>query len=105
MKKLHLESKEINGGAVVFLNGYLNESGGELLEQQCQELMRRGLSGLQLDFAETSMVNSIGISYLLDIIEGAQSGETPLEFSRVPEHIVELFELLGISSQVSVRQL
>ena len=105
MKKLQLELKEIDGRAVVFLNGYLNESGGELLEQECHALLSRGLRALQLDFAGTSMVNSIGISYLLDIIEGAQRGEIQLEFSRVPDHILELFELLGISSRVPVRQL
>ncbi len=105
MRKLQLEAKEIEGRTVVFLNGYLNESGGALLEQECQQLLGRGLPALQLDFADTSMVNSIGISYLLDIIEGAQRGDTRLEFLRVPEHIVELFELLGIASRVPVQQL
>ena len=105
MRKLQLQSREIEGGAVVYLDGYLNESGGELLETECRQLIERGTRSLQLDFAEASMVNSIGISYLLDIIEGAHRGDARLEFARVPEHIVELFELLGISSRVSVRQL
>lgn len=105
MKKLQLASKEIDGRSVVYLEGYLNESGGELLEQECQGLLNRGPQLLELDFAGASMVNSVGISYLLDIIEGAQRGQTKVQFSRVPEHIVELFELLGISSRVAVRQL
>lgn len=105
MKKLQLESKEIEGRGVVFLSGYLNETGGEMLEQECRELLRRGLRGLQLDFAGASMVNSIGISYLLDIIEGVEGGRAQLEFSRVPEHIRELFELLGITARVPIRQL
>lgn len=105
MKKLHLESKEIEGRAVVFLHGYLNESGGELLEQEFQTLIHRGIRALQLDFAGASMVNSIGVSFLLDIIEGAQRLEMELEFSRVPEHILEVFDLLGICSRVPVRQL
>lgn len=105
MKKLHLESKEADGKAVVFLSGYLNESGGEMLEQQCQQLLNRGLRALDLDFADAAMINSIGISYLLDIIDSAQRTESRVEFHRVPEHMVELFELLGISSRVKVRQL
>lgn len=105
MNKLQLESKETDSGAIVFLAGYLNESGGESLEQQCHELLGRGVRTLALDFAGTEMVNSIGISYLLDIIEGAQKSGMGLEFSRVPDHIVELFELLGISSRVPVKHL
>ncbi len=105
MKTLQLESKEIEGRAVVFLNGYLNENGGELLEHECASLFQRGVRGVQLDFANTSLVNSIGISYLLDIIDGAQRTEADLEFARVPEHICELFQLLGINTRVPVRQL
>ncbi len=105
MKKLHLESKEIDGRAVVFLHGYLNESGGERLEREFDALLGRGVRTVQLDFAGTSMVNSIGVSFLLDIIEGADRLEIALEFSRVPEHILEVFDLLGICSRVPVRQL
>lgn len=103
MKTLHLESKEGDGNVVVFLKGYLNESGGELLEQECRSLLGRGFRDLQLDFAGASMVNSIGISYLLDVIEGAQQGQARLELVRVPEEIRMLFELLGISGRVPVR--
>jgi len=105
MRKLNVQSKQVDGNTVVYLDGYLNESGGELLESECRLLLDRGTRTLQLDFADASMINSIGISYLLDIIEGAQRGETRLEFARVPEHIVELFQLLGISARVPVRQL
>ena len=105
MKKLHLESKEIEGRAVVFLHGYLNESRGELLTQECEKLFAHGIHALQLDFAGTSLVNSIGISFLLDIIEEAESAARQLEFSRVPEHLLELFDLLGICARVPVRQL
>ncbi len=105
MKTLQLERKEVEGRAIVFLSGYLNEHGGEMLEQECQRLLERGVRGLQLDFADASLVNSIGVSYLLDIIEEAGRGDTELEFARVPEHIRGVFELLGINSRVPVRNL
>lgn len=105
MKKMQLESKQVEGRAVVFLNGYLNESGGEMLEQEWSGLRQRGVRGMQFDFANTALVNSVGISYLLDIIEDALRDDVELEFARVPPHIRELFELLGIASRVPVRQL
>jgi anti-anti-sigma regulatory factor len=100
---MQLQRKETDGRAVLFLNGYLNESGGELLEQECQELLRSGIRGLRLDFAGTSLVNSIGVSYLLDIIEEVR-GKADLEFARVPRAIRDLFELLGITTRVPLRE-
>ena len=50
-------------------------------------------------------MNSIGISFLLDIVEEAEHTARQLEFSRVPEHMLELFNLLGICARVPVRQL
>ncbi len=102
---MQLRRKEAEGQAVVFLNGYLNESAGELLEQECQELLNRGVRGLKLDFSGTSLVNSIGVSYLLDIIEEAQRGSTDLQFARVPGPIRDLFELLGITSRVPLSEM
>lgn len=87
---------------MLFLNGYLNEKAGELLEQECQQLLNRGVRGLKLDFFETSLVNSIGVSYLLDIIEEVQRGRGAIEFTRVPAPIRDLFELLGITSRVAL---
>lgn len=101
---MQLRTTEAEGNAVLFLNGYLNERGGELLEQECQELLNRGVRGLKLDFSGTSLVNSIGVSYLLDIIEEAQRGSAALEFARVPGPIRDLFELLGITSRVTLSE-
>jgi anti-anti-sigma regulatory factor len=102
MNKLRLESRVRDSSAVVYLDGYLNESGGELLEQECRSLLSRGCRALQLDFGRASMVNSIGISYLLDVIESARQGDARLEFVSVPEDIRLLFDLLGITGRVPV---
>lgn len=103
MSKLQVVSKETEGGTVLYLRGYLNESGGEELERQVNELLRSSPASLTLDFSGTAMVNSIGISFLLEVIEAAQQANTLLEFVNVPEDIGELFDLLGISSKVPVR--
>ena len=103
MNKLQLVTKETDGGAILYLRGYLNESGGEMLERQVRNLLGAGPLSLVLDFSATAMVNSIGISFLLEVIEAAQQKKTRLEFVRVPADIGELFDLLGISSKVPIR--
>ncbi len=103
MNQLQLAAKEVDGKTVLFLEGYLNESGGELLRRTVEDLLAGSPPALALDFAGTSLVNSIGISSLLEIIEKARRKNTTLELVRVPEEINDLFKLLGITARVPVR--
>jgi len=104
MNKLQLAAKEVDGKTVLYLEGYLNESGGELLRTTVDELLAGSPPTLALDFGGTSLVNSIGISSLLEVIEIARRRNTALELVRVPEEIGDLFRLLGISAQVPVHR-
>ena len=95
---------EPDGRAVIYLEGYLNQTNGEALRERVRELLTVAHpTQLALDFSGTKLVNSIGVSFLLEIIEAAQSRQTPLEFVRVPADIVELFGLLGITARVPVK--
>jgi anti-anti-sigma regulatory factor len=100
MNKLQLAAKEVDGKTVLFLEGYLNESGGKLLQRTVEDLLACSPPALALDFAGTSLVNSIGISSLLEVIETARRKNTVLELVRVPEEIASLFRLLGIAVRV-----
>jgi ABC-type transporter Mla MlaB component len=88
---------------VLLLEGYLNQRGGETLRLQVQEILQGCPAALALDFSGTTLVNSIGVSFLLEIIEAARRGNTSLEFVHVPADIGDLFGLLGISSRVKLR--
>ena len=88
---------------VVLLEGYLNQRGGETLRLQVQQILLSHPAALALDFSGTKLVNSIGVSFLLEIIEAARRGNTSLEFVHVPADIGDLFGLLGISSKVKLR--
>ena len=102
MNKLQLAAKEVDGKTVLFLEGYLNESGGELLQSTVNDLLTASPTMLSLDFGGTSLVNSIGISSLLEVIEIARRRNTVLELVRVPEEIGDLFRLVGIAVKVPV---
>ena len=92
------------GRAVIQLDSYLNQSNGEALRERVRELLTAAHpTELALDFSGTKLVNSIGVSFLLEIIEAAQRDQTHLEFVSVPADIVELFGLLGISARVDVK--
>lgn len=55
--------------AVVYASDYLNKLTGEKIERECRRQLDSGCQALVIDFSDTELVNSIGISILLGIID------------------------------------
>jgi len=53
-----------------------------------------------IDFSDTKLVNSIGISILLGIIDIAEKNGAQIVFSDVNSQTVQLFEMLGLTRHV-----
>jgi len=88
--------------ATVFTGDYLNKLSGEKIERECKQQLNAGAKTLVLNFAETEIVNSIGISILLGVIDAANDANAKIVFSDVNEDTIELFEMLGLTNHVSV---
>ena len=58
-----------DGLAVIYTEGYINNQGGEEIARVAYELLDEGYRALLLNLAGTKIVNSIGISILIEIIE------------------------------------
>lgn len=67
--------------AVITAGDYLNKLAGESIERLCREKLDSGVKRLVVDFSETEIINSIGVSILLDVIDSAKS-TTPRSYSR-----------------------
>ncbi|HKX84556.1 MAG TPA: STAS domain-containing protein [Pyrinomonadaceae bacterium] len=94
---------DVGNEAVVFAGDYLNKLAGEQIERECQLKLLDGCSRLIVNFSRTELVNSIGISILLGVIDSAENAGTELIFSDVKEDTVELFETLGITRHVTIQ--
>ena len=86
--------------AVVYASDYLNKLTGEKIERECRRHLNCGCRALVIDFSDTKLVNSIGISILLGIIDIAEKSGAPIVFSEVNSQTVELFEMLGLTRHV-----
>ena len=87
---------------VIDAGDYINKLTGEKIEYQCRRELDAGAKEIVLNFAETEIVNSIGISILLDVIDTAQSSGARIVFSDVNETTVELFNMLGVTKHVTL---
>ena len=86
--------------AIVYASDYLNKLTGEKIERECRRQLDSGCRALVIDFSDTQLVNSIGISILLGIIDIAEKNEARVVFSDVNNQTVELFEMLGLTRHV-----
>ena len=86
--------------AVVYASDYLNRLTGEKIERECRRQLNCGCRALVIDFSDTRLVNSIGISILLGIIDVAEKSGAKIAFSDVNSQTVQLFEMLGLTRHV-----
>jgi len=88
--------------AVVTAGDYLNKLSGEKIERECKDKIDAGATELVVDFSQTEVINSIGISILLGVIDNARNAGAKIIFSDLNEESAELFETLGLMRHVSV---
>ena len=86
--------------AVVYASDYLNKLSGEKIERECRRQLNSGCRALVISFSDTHLVNSIGISILLGIIDVAEKNGALVIFSDVNNQTVELFRMLGLTRHV-----
>ena len=88
--------------AVIYAGDYLNKLSGERIERECRRQLEQGCRALVINFKETELVNSIGVSILLGVIDAAESMGAQLIFSDVNNQTVQLFEMLGLTRHVAL---
>lgn len=102
MDSITVRTYQEGNTAVVFASDYLNKLSGEKIERECLLQLRAGFKTLVVNFKETELVNSIGISILLGVIDAAEDYGAILYFSDLKEDTIELFEMLGLTRYVNV---
>lgn len=90
--------------SVVYTTDYLNKLTGEKIERECKQRLNDGCKKLVLNFRNTEIVNSIGVSILLGIIDAAENTGAKVIFSDLNQSTTELFDMLGVTRHVEMAQ-
>lgn len=88
--------------SVIFAGDYLNKLTGEQIEYECKRRLEAGCKELVVNFSRTEIVNSIGVSILLGVIDTASNNGASVVFSDMNEHTIELFDMLGVTRHVTI---
>ena len=89
-------------GAILHTKGYINNVGGEVIANRAYELLDSGVRTLLLDLRETKIVNSIGISILIEIIEKMMEKEGIIAFCCLTPVILKTFHIMGLANYAKI---
>ena len=85
---------------IIYAGDYVNKMSGQRIERECLTRRERGCRALVINFRDTELVNSIGVSILLGVIDEAERRGARVAFASVSPHTLKLFELLGLTRLV-----
>jgi anti-anti-sigma factor len=88
--------------AVIYTEGYINNQGGEEIAKVAYKLLDEGYKKLLLNLAGTKIVNSIGISILIEIIEKMIEIGGLLGFCCLTPTIEKTFHIMGLAQYARI---
>jgi anti-anti-sigma factor len=97
-----VQARCVGDAAIIYASDYLNKLSGERIERECRRQLDSGRRALIINFRDTELVNSIGVSILVGVIDAAEQSTAQLIFSDVNNHTANLFEMLGLTRHVQI---
>lgn len=101
-EELRVAVERRNGGAILYTRGYINNVGGEEIANRAYELMDDGVRALLLNLRDTKIVNSIGISILIEIIEKMMERGGKIGFCCLTPVIHKTFQIMGLANYAAI---
>jgi anti-anti-sigma factor len=95
-------SKLVGDAAVIYPKGYLNNLSGESLVIECGSYIGKGITKIVVNFSETDLINSIGISLLLQIMEDLKNIKGTICCTNMSKFLRDTFEMLGLIEHMRV---
>jgi len=97
-------SKDVvtEGFGLIAAAGYINNEGGQAIADAATELIAGGCGTLLIDLEGTRIINSIGVSILLEIMEKLLEDKGRLAFCNLTPTISKTFEIMGLVQYATV---
>ena len=96
-------SISVKGDIVIIrTSGYLNNVGGEKVAQVCYKEIDKGKSLFLLDLEDSKVVNSIGVSILIEIIEKLQDVNGKIGYFNLAPIVEKTFTIMGLTKYSTV---
>ncbi len=87
---------------VLETDGYINNLGAEKVAEMCEGLIQEGVKDFVINLEKSRIINSIGISILIEVIEKVRGLEGNVAFCCVTPTIAKTFKIMGLLKASSI---
>jgi len=94
--KFSLSVEEKNDIVIIKTNGYINNIAGEQIADVCFKKIDEGKHKYLLDLENSSIVNSIGVSIIIEIIEKLQEVNGHIGYYNLAPIVAKTFKIMGL---------
>lgn len=92
-----LSSELVNNNTLIMrTDGYINNIGGEKIVSEFNRHESYGINKVILDLKSSRVVNSIGVSYLIEVIELLGRTNGKMIFTNLDPTIEKTFKIMGL---------
>jgi anti-anti-sigma factor len=88
--------------AILYTVGYFNNQGGEEIAREAYAQLESGARSLVLNLEKTRIVNSIGISILIEVLEKVMDRKGQLAFCLLTPTIDKTFRIMGLAQYAQI---
>ena len=92
----NVSSEKHDNTLVIKTDGYINNTAGEEIVEEFLNNYMDGMDKLVIDMEKSKVVNSFGISYLIDIIEKLNERNGRMVFTNLDLTVEKTFDTMGI---------
>ncbi len=94
--EFNLVSEVKENCVVINTTGYINNVGGQKIVDEFNKHNGNGINNVVLNLANSNVVNSIGISFLIEVIEKLNQSSGNLIFTNLDPSIDKTFTIMGL---------
>ena len=95
-EKFNLSVEEHNDVIILRTEGYINNIAGEKIADTCYEKINGGFKKFLLDMEKSGIVNSIGVSIIIEIIEKLQEIDGYIGYFNLAPIVAKTFKIMGL---------
>ena len=102
MPDFNIAVREQGDIIIVDTDGYLNNVGGEIIASECFSQIEKGKKTFVLNLEKSPVVNSIGVSILIEIIEKLQDIDGSLGYCNLAPIVDKTFSIMGLTKYSTI---
>ena len=95
-ERFNLSVNQHDDIVILRTEGYINNIAGEKIAETCYEKLNGGFKKFLLDMEKSEIVNSIGVSIIIEIIEKLQEVDGHIGYFNLAPIVSKTFKIMGL---------